>query len=201
MDILQHIVNETNRYALKCMGEALYNNWVEITVEELEAFFGIMILMGLVRLPSIRDYWRRDPTYYYQPIASTFSRDRFFELSRFLHFVDNSQLAPRNTPEYNKLGKVQTMIDLLSHQFETMFNLNKEVAVDEAMIKFKGRSTLKQYLPKKPVKRGIKAWVLADSRTGYVSRLEIYKGKSGNSSDKGLGSTVVKRLCQNLKHK
>ena len=151
MDILQHIVNETNRYALQCMGEALYNNWVEITVEELEAFFGIMILMGLVRLPSIRDYWRRDPTYYYQPIAYTFSRDRFFELSRFLHFVDNSQLAPRNTPEYNKLGKVQTIIDLLSHQFETIFNLNKEVAVDEAMIKFKGRSTLKQYLPKKPV--------------------------------------------------
>ncbi len=31
------------------------------------------------------------------------------------------------------------------------------------MIKFQGRSTLKQYLPMKPVKRGIKVWVAASS--------------------------------------
>ena len=30
------------------------------------------------------------------------------------------------------------------------------------MIKFQGRSSLKQYMPMKPTKRGIKVWVLAD---------------------------------------
>ena len=200
IDILQHIVTETNKYALQCIGEASHVNWVEVTVEELEAYFGIVILMGLVRLPTLRDYWKRDPTYHYAPIATAFSRDRFFELSRYLHFEDNNNLAPRGTATYNRLGKVQHITNLLTTRFETVFNLNKEVAVDEAMIKFKGRSTIKQYMPKKPIKRGIKAWVLADSKTGYISRLDLYKGKNGNNTDKGLGSNV-KNLCQNIKHK
>ena len=45
--------------------------------------------------------------------------------------------------------------------------------VDEAMIPFQGRSSLKQYLPKKPVKHGIKVWCLADSSNGYVQRFDV----------------------------
>ena len=33
------------------------------------------------------------------------------------------------------------------------------------MVPFKGRSTLKQYMPKKPVRHGFKVWMLADSHT------------------------------------
>ena len=33
-------------------------------------------------------------------------------------------------------------------------------------------------MPKKPTKWGIKAWVLADSRTGYVHNLQLYSGNS-----------------------
>ncbi len=53
----------------------------------------------------------------------------------------------------------------------------KELAADEAMIKFQGRSSLKQYMPKKPIKRGMKVWVLGDSSNGYFCRLDIYTGK------------------------
>ena len=63
----------------------------------------------------------------------------------------------------------------------TLYNPSKELAIDEAMIKFQGRSSLKQYMPQKPIKRGIKVWVLADSRNGYFSRLEIYTGKKENT--------------------
>lgn len=31
-------------------------------------------------------------------------------------------------------------------------------AVDEAIVPFKGQFSLKQYMPKKPVKRGFKVW-------------------------------------------
>ena len=55
-----------------------------------------------------------------------------------------------------------------------MYAPHKEIAVDEAMIKFQGRSSLKQYLPKKPTKRGIKVWVLADSKNGYFSNFQVY---------------------------
>ena len=32
-------------------------------------------------------------------------------------------------------------------------------------------------MPKKPVKRGIKVWVLGDSETGYFSKFDDYCGK------------------------
>ena len=45
------------------------------------------------------------------------------------------------------------------------------------MIPFKGRSSMKQYMPKKPVKRGFKIWMRADAVNGYVSELDVYIGK------------------------
>ncbi len=60
---------------------------------------------------------------------------------------------------------------------------------------------MKQYLPMKPIKRGLKVWVLGDSTNGYVSRLEVYTGKDGNRSKDGLGANVVRTLCDGLKKK
>lgn len=37
------------------------------------------------------------------------------------------------------------------------------------MIRFKGRSTLKQYMPNKPIKRGYKVWVRADEER-YIDK-------------------------------
>lgn len=65
------------------------------------------------------------------------------------------------------------------------------------MIKFKGRSSLKQYLPNKPTKRGIKVWVLADSKNGYVYNFEIYTGKDESRST-GLGEHIVKTFISDL---
>ena len=89
-------------------------------------------------------------TYHYSPISSRITRDRFFELHRYLHFVDNSSLAPPGSPNDNKLGKVQPII---RQSFQSVYSHSKNVSVDEAMIPFKGRSSLKQYMPQKPVKR------------------------------------------------
>ena len=61
------------------------------------------------------------------------------------------------------------MINHLLSRFSDLYDPHQEVAVDEAMIKFTGRSTLKQYMPLKPVKRGIKVWALADSHNGYFT--------------------------------
>ncbi len=54
------------------------------------------------------------------------------------------------------------------------------------MIKFQGRSSLKQYLPNKPVKRGIKVWVLADSQNGYFYNMQVYTGRE-RTPEKQLG--------------
>ena len=50
---------------------------------------------------------------------------------------------------------------------------------------------MKQYLPLKPVKRGIKIWVVAESNSGYFLDLQVYVGKEGGGSEHGLGERVV----------
>ena len=51
------IVEKTNRYAEQCLQET--NKQWSTNAEEIRAFLGFMILMGINRLPEIRDYWSR----------------------------------------------------------------------------------------------------------------------------------------------
>ena len=59
------------------------------------------------------------------------------------------------------------------------------------MIPFKGQSSMKQYVPLKPVKRGFKVWAMADSLNGYLYDFNVYTGASGGDRETGLGE----RLC------
>ena len=115
--LLQYIVEQTNQYAFECMGVEAFAKWTQVTVEELQAYMytGFMILMGIVHLPSIYDYWRKDEIYHYTPVASRITRDRFFELHRYLHFADNSSLAPPGSPEYDKLEPIIEKVSLHLH--------------------------------------------------------------------------------------
>ena len=53
-------------------------------------------------------------------------------------------------------------------------------------------------MPLKPVKRGIKVWLRADSVNHFVSRFEVYTGKPRQGQEHGLGEQVVKTLSRDL---
>ena len=197
--VLDYIVVQSNNYAQKCLGDS-YTTWQPITTDELQAYMGFMILMGLVKLPSIYDYWKKDEIFHYSPVASRISRNRFFDIHRYLHFVNNDTLAAPGSATYDKLGKIRPLINMITSHFASVYKPGRDVSIDEAMVPFKGRSSLKQYMPKKPVKRGLKVWMQADAKNGYVSDLEVYTGRKGDTVEKGLGSSVVKTLTSGLQH-
>ena len=115
----------------------------------MRAYFGFMILMGLCPRPALSDYWRRDPFIGCPSISEWISRDRFLEIiSWFLHFADNSILAPSGSSEYDRLGKVLGIMDKVSERFLTLYSPHCENSI-EAMIPFQGHSSLKQYMPAK----------------------------------------------------
>ncbi|GIY46632.1 piggyBac transposable element-derived protein 4 [Caerostris darwini] len=67
------------------------------------------------------------------------------------------------------------------------------------MVKFKGRSTMKQYMPGKPVKRGYKIWARSDASNGYLYQFEVYTGKKNDSAiSEGLGNRVIINLTNDL---
>ena len=153
--------------------------------------------MGINELPEIRDYWSTNEQLHYFPVASRIPRKRFMELSTYLHFANNENIVTRGQPEYDRLAKVRPVITALQKSFLEAYNPHRENAIDEAMIKFKGRSSLKQYLPMKPIKRGFKVWVRADSQNGYLCNFDIYTGKE-ESAETNLGAKVVKKLSRTL---
>ena len=201
-ELVETIVDETNMYAERMMEPAKFAKWKQVDMQEIKAYLGFNMLMGLVQMPEVEDYWKTDPHFYYAPIATRISRTRFKEITRYLHFTDNTSLVPRGQRGHDKLGKVRPVITAVSSALLSSYNMGKECVVDEAMIAFQGRWCLKQYLPKKPIKRGIKAWCLADSSNGYIQKFEVYTGRNDTGEqENGLGTRVVISLTQHLQGK
>ena len=96
---------------------------------------------------------------------------------KFLHLSDNSQYIPKGQSGHDPLYKLRPLLVPLITNFQAAYTLHCELSIDEAMVGFKGRLSFIQYLPKKPTKWGMKAYVLADSKTGYVYNWRLYTGK------------------------
>ena len=192
--LVQHLVTETNRYARSVMGDEKYDKWKKLGVNDIYAYFWVMIMMGLVDLPSIHDYWSRDSLFNCPAIAERMTRDRFLEIHRYLH---NDRVSKPNTLGYDCFCKVRIVLE---KKFQSLYNCHRECAIDEAMVPYKGRSSLKQYMPNKAVRRGLKVWMRADSITGYIAQFQVYVGRE-TCAERGLGARVVKDLTKNLEDK
>ena len=213
-DIVENLVEQTNLYATQpktktvlCRGTRVHKtlptqNWTPVTKAEIEAFIGIFILMAIHQLPEIQHYWSSDPLLSVPAISQVMTSKRFKKLVETIHVNDNQKNLPRSDPQHDKLHKVRPLVDHLNKTISEALNPSNSVSVDESMIPFKGRSALKQYMPLKPIKRGYKVWCLADAKTGYVLKFEIYTGKQADADATpdayGLGERVVLNLVDNL---
>ena len=194
--MLGNILRETNRYACQLLQARNKDvrSWKEVSLEELKAFLGLLIAMSIHRLPSLRDYWSSDWVLGVPEFAKVIPRNRFLDIWNNLHLCDNSKMPQRGEPNFDKLFKVREFLNDLNTNFRINYNPHREQAVDEAMIKYKGRTSLKQYMPMKPIKRGIKMWCRADSTNGYLCEFDIYTGKSPQGVQHGLGYSAVTTL-------
>ena len=152
------LVTEMNTYGARIIP----GDWVDTYVEEMQAFIGMLIVMGVAKLPSLEMYWSSSvvdlaPSL----IRNVMSRDCFRQLLRCFHVnaVDPSLVT--RTPNYDRLYKVRKLLDLVFPLFESAYTTHKELSIDEAMIPYKGCLRFKQYMKDKPTKWGIKLLSLA----------------------------------------
>ncbi len=197
------ITVETNRYAFQQQQRSLHVSpraWHDVSVPEMKSFIGIMILMGICRLPRLRLYWTTKYPYISPEINKIMSLTRFEQIYRFLHLCNSEKEIPAGNPGHDYLFKVRSLLDLLAPRFFSEYNTHEELSVDEAMIPFKGRLGIKQYMKDKPTKWGIKVFVLADARNGYTIRHQVYCGKNSSLSnaEPGLSTRVVLELLDGL---
>lgn len=190
--LVNHIVFHTNLYATQ-----VGKRFTPTIASEINTFLGINLLMGIKRLPSYRDYWSSSPELHDHYISSLMNVNRFGWLLSHIHLNEYSVRPKKGSSDYDKLYKVRPLIKMLSETFLKCYHPTKYQSIDEAMIKFKGRSGIKQYMKDKPIKRGYKVWMLCDSN-GYNLKFEIYIGKIANLVQKNLGASVILRLSEEL---
>ncbi|XP_042904032.1 piggyBac transposable element-derived protein 3 [Parasteatoda tepidariorum] len=180
----------TNQYSITKSGKSLKTD-----ARELKVFVAANLIMGCVTFSRLRMYWQAE--YKYPPVSNIISRDRFLALRNAFHVVDINN-PPGNVNE-NKLWKIQPVIDAVRKVCLSLPRDNVTYSIDEQMIPFTGRCSLKQYVKNKPRPVGLKNFVLCTS-SGLVMNFEIYQGKSTSlfHQELGLGPSVILRLVQTL---
>nr|CAH7720120.1 unnamed protein product [Callosobruchus chinensis] len=186
-DLLDLMVEESNKYACTKNPE----KHLALSVPELEKFIGICFLMSIYGLPNARMYWQKETEV--NRVSECLSRNRWEQIKSNLHFNDNA--THNNSTE--KLFKLRPFLDSVVKKFNEI-PMTEKMCVDEQMIPFKGRHSLKQYLKSKPKKWGFKAFVMCDSK-GIVYNWEMYTGAiqpDPGLPDVGASGNIVLKLAK-----
>ena len=134
-EIFEQLVYQTNLYHkyLKDTSDKPLPPFKEITVPEIKAFFGLLVAMGLAKLPGHDNYWGKGilqmPWF-----ASVMPRDRFRAILQYFHLVDNRTSDEKEHPNHTKLFKLGGLDIKLSKSFSKMFYPGRNLSIDEQMI-------------------------------------------------------------------
>ena len=194
---------ETNRRAKQVKEEKPDSYYAKVfrqieSIDEIKAFVGVRIQMEFAVIKRrYADYWNLKPM---NPIAYTpgfkevFPRDQWLAIWTFLHTIDEND---QNIDKTDKIYKNRKMLNDLLVKFRYFYKPGEFLSLDEGMIPTKNRLSIKQYIRDKPVKFGIKCFMLTDAETGYIVNGEIYTGRE-EILEPCLGATgnVVKRLIE-----
>ena len=151
-------------------------------------FLGIFIVSGYHTLPKEAHYWSNQPDLRLPLVSDAMSSKRFIEIKRYLHIADNRHLQTGNKaakvlPLYNSLN--QNLV-----QFEIWYS---SLSIDESMVPYFGRHSIKMFIRGKPIRFGYKLWCLCGP-DGFPYHMKIYTGKDEQDSSQPLGSRVVNHM-------
>ena len=133
----------------------------EITVDELYAYIGLLILFGLANKNDIPIdmLWSENSMIHFSMFANvTMSRDRFQLISRNICFDD---IDLRINRQNNKFHKMTEIFELFKQNLRLIVP-SKFLCIDETLYPFRGKCSFRQFIPSKPSRYGIKYWCLID---------------------------------------
>ncbi|KAK2760545.1 hypothetical protein CKAH01_05231, partial [Colletotrichum kahawae] len=157
--------------------------WRPTSAHEIYLFLGILISMGLHTESQIFRYWsgsqdQEDPIYLFTRFISW---DRFQLLLRRLQIFNPANFPDTTTPSQqqsrpraceDRMPKVYRQVNEWSAYIQatgdSFYTPGSGLTVDEAMVRFTGRSVETTTVPSKPTPVGFKVWVLAQK--GYCLR-------------------------------
>lgn len=185
---------ETNRYARQRLqgNAAAMARWISVNATELAKFLGLVMIMGMIYLPQIAMYWSSSRLFCIPIFCDTMSTHRFQDILRFFHTCNNMAIPADNT---DRLIKARTIMEYFSAAFKSVYTPMQELSLDEGTLPWHGHLSFKWFQIDKPDKCGIKLFLLAEAKTGYICNLDVYTGVSRRNEE------LVCILVEHLQHK
>jgi hypothetical protein len=171
-ELVSYIVDQSNLYRIQ-------NNKTKqspMTETDFNLLMGFLFYSSAVPLPNKRDYWSSFSRQ--SVVADVITRDRIMYLLSILHFHDNSI-------EKNKVEKFEPILKYFNERCKLIVQPEKNLSIDEQMIAYKGTTaptSFRQFMPKKPTKRGFKVWTRCGV-SGFMYEMKFYCGASKIISD------------------
>ena len=143
-DIMDNIQAESNRYAEQYLQKK--EDYLEqhpharenayrgkpVTVNELKAFFAMLIMMVVISLPSSHRYWTSKWPFGLPSFSSIMSRNRFELILKFLHFNNNEHHIPCDQPGHDRLYKIRPFLSRIIDNLKTVYVPHQNLSADEA---------------------------------------------------------------------
>ncbi|CAF1517879.1 unnamed protein product [Adineta steineri] len=130
------------------------------------------------------------------------SRDRLLHLTEYLDVVENSSQPNRNDSNFDRAFKVRHLLDIAKENFRTT-GKEEKLSVDEQIMLFKGRSVMKQHMPKKPNRWGYKMFILTGGKSDARAEFCALNGRTfyviTNDSFKNLAKVLFDAGCSSYK--
>ncbi|XP_032688514.1 piggyBac transposable element-derived protein 3-like [Odontomachus brunneus] len=176
------------------MIDASKENGLNLNMDDLNTFIGIILVSSFNKRKSQRDYWAADPFLSCEVISSAMSRNTFENIKSKLKF---SKTKDENTDD--KGWRVRVLLNKFRKNILQYGIRRTAMSVDEMMAKSYARTSLKQFIRGKPVRFGLKFWGLCTA-DGFLLNVDLYCGKNSIIGEKlakcALGSRVVLNLLK-----
>ncbi|XP_046998371.1 piggyBac transposable element-derived protein 3-like [Schistocerca americana] len=169
-NIYKFIVKETVRYAvnMKNMQDFI------LTVEEVRVFVRFLLFAGYHKLPAEKLYWSEDEDVGIPIIKTATSRNKYQKLKTLNHFQDNDLANlpasgfPANENKHDRGFKTIRLLKMINESFQKFGIFEEILSVDKMIVKYYGRSGLKQFILGKPIRFGYKLWSLCGASVSYL---------------------------------
>ena len=213
-EIFETICTNTNLYAADKKakkatgdGKGMGRKWVDTSMVEIKCWLGIVIYMGVVNLPAVRDFWRHDGLFPTHDFATYMTQMRFEDIKGCFHVTPPHQKAIDDSGRRLWHGKVELLMQQVRNSSQNYRVPFSYISIDEAMIRCTGRSQDTYKTPFKPISEGLKFHCAADH--GFIFDFHSTSQKHGpdpiaqDIMEEGLSNTsslVLEMISRLPKH-
>ena len=207
-EFYEYLATQTNLYTAQYLqaipnlpSHSRFQKQKDITITEMKQFIALYLLTGIIRKPEVNQYWSTNPLFKIPFFNNVMPRNRFQLISEFFHFNDNNNYNPQD-PNRDRHFKIRPV---LMDKFKTVYTPDKNTAINEELLLWKGRLGFKKYIPNKRARFGIKMFSICEL-SGYLWNSFVYVGKNANKTIEeqafvkqlGKSGTVVPKLMSGL---